>query len=325
MFPIGNSIIDKLLSLPQEFPKHPKDFSTLHLVESPPTFRTVPLASDVISDLVKAKSPNVYDFVNRYGHPDVEYPVFLDCMLKACEGITWRENRRLYGALDICATEDGLGSCGIEIHFDKPHENLQDEEGWSSTWTPPGAISHTHMDFYGSMQYFFHLSGDKLWLLWPPTENNLEFFSTLHKQTAGPNRTLECILHLEGLQLLYQNSAPSPFILKPNTLHACISFTSSIHAGVRIWSVPCFDISLSIMEWALNWMKGNSGLTRSELLDEADSLQSEIETWSLLVKKGKNTSASSYIKRNLKLLNASLLGIRNKLEVTPPLVVPVAG
>ena len=319
MFPIGNAIIDKLLSLPQAFPKYPNDYSTLHFVESPPTFRSVPSVSDVISDLVRAKTPNIYDFVNRYGHPDVEYPVFLDCMLKACEGISWRENRRLYGALDICATEDGLGSCGIEIHFNKPQEILQDDDGWSSTWTPPGAISHTHMDFYGSMQYFIHLSGDKLWLLWPPTEKNLEIFSTSHKQTADPNRTLDCILHLEGLQLLYQDSAPSPFILKPNTLHACISFTSSIHAGIRIWNFPCFDISLYIMEWALQWMRGNSGLTRSELIDEADSLQNEIKMWSLLIKKSKNTCGSPNIKRNLKLLNESLSGIRKKLEVMPPL------
>jgi len=319
MLPIGNSIIDKLLSLPQEFPKVPKDYSTLHPVESPPTFRCVPSASDIISDLVLAKSSNIYDFVNRYGNPDVEYPVFLDSMIKACEGISWKENRKLYGALDIYATSNGLGSCGLEIHFDKPQENIQDKEGWASAWTPPGAITHTHMDFYGSMQYFIHLYGNKLWLLWPPSEKNLAFFSTLHKQTASTNRTLECILHLEGLQLLYHDSSPAPFILKPNTLHACISFTSSIHAGVRIWSVPSFDISLSIMEWALRWIKGNNGLTRSELIDEADSLQNEIEMWSLLVKKNRNISSSSRIQNSLKFLKASLSGIHKKLEAVPPM------
>jgi hypothetical protein len=314
MFPIGNSIIDKLLSLPHEFPKYPKDYSTLHPVELPPTFRTIPSTSDIINDLVQGKSPNVYDFVNRYGHPDVEYSFLLDSILKACEGISWRENRRLYGALDICSTSKGLGSCELGIHFDKPQENMEDEDGWSSTWTPPGAITHTHMDYYGSMQYFIHLSGHKLWLLWPPTENNLAFFSTLHKQTAGINRTLECILHLEGLQLLYNESSLSPFILKPNTLHACISFTSSIHTGVRIWSIPSFDISLSIMVWALEWIKGNNGLTRSELIDEADSLQYEMEMWSLLVKKNGNVSKLSHIRKSLNFLKQSLSGICKKLD-----------
>lgn len=318
MLEIGNSIINKLLRLPQTLSKHPNDNSTLHSIESPPTFRSTPQKSDIIQDLIKGKNPNYYDFVNRYGNPDVEYPIFLASMFSACEGNPWEENRRLYGALEIEATSHGLGSCNIEIPFIKPQEQIESEEGWTSSWTPPGAISHTHMDFYGSTQYFIHISGEKLWLMWPPTERNLEWFSLLHKQPWTPHRTLECIEKLEGLQLLYNDSPLTPFILKPNTLHACISLSSCIHSGMRLWSLSSFDVSSLLMEWGIEWIKGAHGLNRSELIDEADSLAYEISMWSVLVKQNKNYGNLSQLKNRLKELTESLRQIRNKLEVAPP-------
>jgi len=316
---IGNSIIKKLISLPQNLPKFPTDHSTLHPVESPPTFRCIPSTSDIISDLICSKSPNFYDFINRYGNPDVEYPIFLESMLNSCEGKPWKENRRLYGAIDIDATADGLESCGLEIPFRNPQEHVQSDEGWVSSWTPPGAISHTHMDFYGSTQYFVHISGEKLWLMWPPTERNLAFFSTLHKQPWKADRTLKCIEMLEGLQLLYNDSPLTPFALKPNTLHACVSFSSSIHSGIRVCSLPYFDLSYSLIEWGIGWIRGKNGMTRSELTEEADAIQYEINMWSILVKKNRHHRHFTTIKDKLKELTVSLVEIRKKLDVVPPL------
>jgi glyoxylase-like metal-dependent hydrolase (beta-lactamase superfamily II) len=55
--------------------------------------------------------------------------------------------------------------------------------------TPPGAITHTHMDHYGREQYFAHLFGEKIWLLWPPSAKNLEIFGKYHMQSTPEDLT----------------------------------------------------------------------------------------------------------------------------------------
>ncbi|KAF8798134.1 hypothetical protein BYT27DRAFT_7026565, partial [Phlegmacium glaucopus] len=105
---------------------------------------------------------------------------------------------------------------------------------WISTWTPPAAISHTHMDYYGSMQYMVHLHGKKLWILWPPTPKNLAWFSLRHKKRADANLTLDSIRHLDGLQLHFLDDVETRFVIKPNVLHACLSFRTSAHTAVQV-------------------------------------------------------------------------------------------
>jgi len=72
------------------------------------------------------------------------------------------------------------------------------------TLTPPWAITHTHMDYYGCNQYMVHLFGHKIWLLlWPPTEKNLAIFGLHYMQLPNSDTTLSCIQELEGLQVFY--------------------------------------------------------------------------------------------------------------------------
>jgi hypothetical protein len=281
---IGFDILRALICYPHKLPKSPSDNSTIVVLENPSKPRMSPTVGHVIRDLVQPGSHNVFDFVNQYGDPDVEYPEFLLSMFRASEGRPWNDGHRLYGALNVFESDIGIGNCHLNAHpFTQEKQSLVDEGGWASTWTPPGAISHTHMDFYGSMQYLIHFDGKKLWLLWPPTPRNLEWFSIQHKQRANGNRVLDCISHLEGLQLHYVDNSEVFFILKPNTLHACISFSGSCHTGVQVWSLDHFDESYAIMKWGIEWLKngfyGKLGQSRAELLQEANLISDEVEKW----------------------------------------------
>jgi len=265
---------------------------------------------------------NVFDFVNQYGDPDSEYPNFILSMLCAAEGRDWNDSHRLYGALNIAESPTGIGSCSLKAFpFSHQQESLVDEGGWASTWTPAGAISHTHMDFYGSMQYLIHIDGKKLWLLWPPTPRNLERFSSQHKQRANGNRVLDSIRHLEGLQLHYVDNSEIFFVLKPNTLHACISFSNSCHAGVQVWSLNNFDESYAMMEWGIKWLNssfsGTQGQSRAVLLEEVDTLKGEAEKWKILAKGNPNHSLTQGVKQKVKDFTQKLAKVIGPLSITP--------
>jgi hypothetical protein len=325
LLPVGTSILQELLSLPQALKKSPEDDSTLILLETStnPASGGSPTLGHVIRDLMHPSDDhNIFDFVNRYGNPDVEYPEFFISMLRATEGHAWDDSRCLYGALNIKSSKDGIGSCHLRSYpFSSEQSSLVDDAGWVSTWTPPAAISHTHMDYYGSMQYTIHFYGKKLWILWPPTPQNLAWFSLRHKKRADANLTLDCIRNLEGLQLNFLDDAEARFVIKSNTLHACLSFGSSAHTATRVWSYSHFDQSYFIMEWGLQWLGGlyiSRSQSRAEMTEEADSLKDEMEKWCSLAKRDLKHPSTSKLQREIKVLMDRLGEIRIQLDIPPP-------
>ncbi|KJA22336.1 hypothetical protein HYPSUDRAFT_54897 [Hypholoma sublateritium FD-334 SS-4] len=319
----GFDILKALLALSTPLSKIPVDDSNIIIPPNLPEYRNSPTLGHVIRDLVHPDNHNVFDFVNQYGDPDIEYPEFILNMLLSRENSEWQDTFRLYGALDIRESEAGLGSCHINAApYSQQKESLVDSGGWSSTWTPAGAISHTHMDFYGSLQYFIHFHGKKLWLLWPSTPNNLDYFSAHHKERANNNRTLDCINHLEGLQVYYAENPEEVFILKPNTLHACVSFSMCGHTAIRVWNLEHFDDSRRMMEWGYNWIKASfyksSGRSRFELMQEVEKVKDDAENWLTLIKRNSKHASAKGIKTTVKALLKRLSDLSSLLSVVPP-------
>lgn len=232
-------------------------------------------------------------------------------MLRTLQGAPWKETRRLYGALAIESTENGIEACNLKANPYSSQKSSLTGDHWLSTLTPPGAISHTHMDHYGSMQYFTHIEGKKLWLLWPPTPQNLSLFSAHHKQRATDNCTLDCIHGLEGLQLLYLDDEETTFVLKPNTLHACLSFTQCVHTGVQVWDYELFDSSFVMMEWGLKWIKSGilSDQPRVALEQEIGALKFEIIQWETLIKQNRKETLTNSIQKKVKALKHTIYKI----------------
>jgi len=199
---------------------------------------------------------------------------------------------RMYGALNIPVSDMGLGLCLFEATpYSKDPMCVVDDSDWLTVWTSPGAITHPHMDHCGATQYFIHLFGHKIWLTWPPTERNLEFFGHLHRQRAYPDRMKKCLENLEGLQVFLANKPNTAFVLKPNTIHGCISISGSGHSGIRVWSLDHWKTSCRLMKWVIEWLYRQLGgpHTITEIVFDIEKLKDEIDQWKKIADKAGET------------------------------------
>lgn len=116
----------------------------------------------------------------------------------------------------------------------------------SSTFTQAGNVTPPHIDGFGLMQRMAHLSGDKVWIVWPPTRENITAARDNHK-SIGASREGRLEVWLEVLKdpEVFLVRKGDSFILGPCVIHACISITSSAqglgviqewNSGGRAWT-----------------------------------------------------------------------------------------
>ena len=285
---VGKKIIQKLISFPISLPNIPSDSLTIKFLGSAKRGNIPPSMGLLLNDLLQPGFHNVWDFINQTSESGVTgKDVLASFIIPSTLLDMTSPERRLYGALDIPMTKDGLKVCKYEVSdYLQDKKYLIFDRAWTTTFTTSGAITHTYMDYYGCHQYMVHLFGHKLWLLWPPTEKNLECFAKFHTQPSTSNLTLHCLDELEGLQLFYTTTEQA-FVLQPNVLHACMSVGTSAHTGTWVWMLPEYKVSLQMVEWGLKWMMGKVS-TDAPLLDykgEAETIKSEIVAWQNLLKK----------------------------------------
>ncbi|KAJ6553812.1 hypothetical protein DFH09DRAFT_1495370 [Mycena vulgaris] len=106
-------------------------------------------------------------------------------------------------------------------------------EVWvTSLYTPPGWFTDMHIDSAGLAQAMVHVEGKKLWLLWPATRRNLDWWGLQHPAPLqGHGRRLgEALKALEGLEVLHITEQRA-FILPPFCIHAVIAFECSTHVA----------------------------------------------------------------------------------------------
>ncbi|KAJ3889807.1 hypothetical protein GG344DRAFT_66791 [Lentinula edodes] len=110
------------------------------------------------------------------------------------------------------------------------------------TFTQNGAFTLPHTDGMGSSMRIGHLSGAKLWILWPPTEKNLAInFSQWFEPGVYKGGELGWFLQrLENPELvLFDGNITVD--LPPCTIHACLSLTQSSHVGQYFCRSDGFD------------------------------------------------------------------------------------
>ena len=155
-------------------------------------------------------------------------------------------------------TKNGLSKCNYSAkEYEHSSKFIIPNKVWTTAFTPSGAITHPHMDYYGRHQYFVHLFGKKLWLLWPPTVKNLQIFSSFHTQLSAEDTTIRCTSELEGLQLYYCKP-DEVFVLQPNVIHACMCFATSSHTGTWVWALDTIGEAMRMIDWGINWVKSKA-------------------------------------------------------------------
>ncbi|KAJ7878964.1 hypothetical protein B0H13DRAFT_2051757 [Mycena leptocephala] len=86
--------------------------------------------------------------------------------------------------------------------------------------TPPGWFSDMHVDFAGLAQAIVHCDGEKLWLFWPATAKNLDWWGC---NTLSRGSALDA---MEGLEVMHVTDACA-FIVPPS------AFTPSSRSQAR--------------------------------------------------------------------------------------------
>jgi hypothetical protein len=126
---------------------------------------------------------------------------------------------------------------GGKIRVDAEHARHLKELGKSpwvaSVRTAPGWLSNLHINFVGLASGIVHIDGEKLWLFWPLTPNNLRWWRIQHPHswTGHGSRITEALHAREGLEVLHAID-PVAFVVPPFHIHAVIAFQNSIHSCV---------------------------------------------------------------------------------------------
>lgn len=147
------------------------------------------------------------------------------------------------------------------------------EDRRPATYTQPGSITSAHKDGFGYGIRIYQVLGSKLWLVWPPTEQNISWICrNLYELNYSPEHSLDMYLRsMEGLQV-YLVEEGDCFDVPPLTIHCCLSLTTSIHIGVSTWSLDGLNaakmINKKMIGWWSEWTKLNAEAERQKSEEE---------------------------------------------------------
>ncbi|KAF4611162.1 hypothetical protein D9613_006451 [Agrocybe pediades] len=196
--------------------------------------------------------------------------------LEAVRNGLWKVGDPLYGTLD-CATPS-LNAYNIPVPNDfSPRSPTNAVRGainrvkppWEAVAVPMGAVTVCHADDWMLSIYFLHVSGRKLWLLWPPTSENRDIY-TCHVLKNGHLMTIEkAVQQLDGLQLLYvEEGHHLTWNFPPGTLHAVITFSPTA-THVAFYVARCPDLHY-VDETLHQWMEMHDSFARKRIRGEKD-------------------------------------------------------
>jgi hypothetical protein len=304
---VGLTILRKLASLPVPPPRQPVGENLIKILGFPTRGCISPNLRLVGNDLLDGMDHNVVDFISR--DPEINISgrdILFSMMAPLVGGDMNSPERRLYGALDIRFSNNGIKLCEYRASpYDTDNRCTVHPNQWTITLTPAGAITHTHMDYYGREQFFIHLFGQKIWLLWPPTKKNLDIFAKYHTQRMQEDLIARSIDELEGLEVFYTTEEQA-FLMRPNVLHACMSVGVASHLGAWVWRLEEYRTSFSMIDWGLDWVRGKSSTDApiTDYIEEFRIIKCEIAAWKQLVKDNPNDGDSEEVKKSLKELEA---------------------
>lgn len=209
--------------------------------------------------------------------------------------------RKILNVLVVRGTPSGLGHCLPEFQGDlqarttyiepKVDEDSRNPFQFDSSLVSAGSISSIHLDFHSVGQLIVHYVGKKLWLFWPPTEHNLEKWTSRYQRAE--EQTLEdyrwAIGTLEDMQyaLVDTNTEDlglptrKTFLMPPYTLHLVFTFTQSAHGGAKLVRHEWFDDVKRCFEWDVESLYNPESVGSSTDIsqDEGPLMQEDVEMW----------------------------------------------
>ncbi|KAJ3562566.1 hypothetical protein NP233_g9491 [Leucocoprinus birnbaumii] len=125
------------------------------------------------------------------------------------------------------ATQSAPGGCAL-------WKDPSTHSIWEFTVVPAAGITSPHVDSWVAHTYISHLSGKKLWMMWPGSAENYQRLYAAAFQGHDLRLTVaRAIEVLDGLELLLvDGNDASSWIMSPGTIHAVLTFSRiATHAG----------------------------------------------------------------------------------------------
>ncbi|KAJ7801798.1 hypothetical protein B0H14DRAFT_2894454 [Mycena olivaceomarginata] len=256
----------------------------------------------------------------------------LDMLFKSYLTQPWRTGKRIVSMSNIAATDSGMLRCRLDwtaivgalgagfafgdYHWQYTPEELgkvfpptrpkvtksertqylerRGKEPWTaSVRTPPGWVSDMHVDFAGLAQAIVHCDGEKVWLFWPATAKNLDWWGMQHPQPwiGHPSRLLEALDAMEGLEVMHVTDACA-FIVPPFCIHAVIAFAGSSHTCVSFAHAAHWPLARRGLEFCKALVRNPMYPARSAM-ELVEKVVHETPIWERAM--GPNSEAATYL------------------------------
>jgi hypothetical protein len=212
-----------------------------------------PSNSLVLKDLdaLQGKIIPYSEVLSNYANKDLAVDAVHGLLQKSVLTQDWTEGDMVIALFDLSPTSSGMELAGLSlldmasIHlgpgsqlvdwkfaYGSKHNHTGDEAFFSSCIVPVGYFTDIHADGTALAQLIIHHEGEKIWLTWPATTENLQWFDHRFPSGAvGHVLAMEALHKLKGLQVIHATS-PCCFVLPPFTFHCVITMKTSTHSGV---------------------------------------------------------------------------------------------
>jgi hypothetical protein len=204
--------------------------------------------ADLLADLTENKKKSVIDIQDSFRSSKARRIRDLIAALVFDSKGEEEDTPIILGAVNVPPHEEGSKGISISLPYSLRNSGFNSEvpggfPDETSVITSLGYVTEPHRDYFAIKQHILHSKGLKLWLIWPPTRENLKaaapFLSAEHKSIDFTiSKALEV---LTGLEVCYCKRQDEWFTLGPSAIHAVISVTASGHKNKLVVDYESFD------------------------------------------------------------------------------------
>jgi hypothetical protein len=251
----------------------------------------------------------------------------MTAMSSDSKGLLGSSTPVVLGALNIPAHPDGSKLIEILLPFHLRNSGVCTPvpNGFTdntAVLTSPGFISEPHWDFYAIPQKVIHAGGIKLWLIWPPTSENLKKGSEnlLSPESSIDFTISKALEELNDLEIRLCTKQDDWFILAPCAIHAVITVTPSAHKNklfVDYGSFNTFDEAYSLITETLVLESRKDCTRRAAIIEEILESRKAFHHWESLLKQNSHHPSATKTRERLNEIKKETQARLKSLGYTP--------
>jgi hypothetical protein len=251
----------------------------------------------------------------------------MTAMSSDSKGLLGSSTPVVLGALNVPAHPGGSKSIEILLPFYLRNSGVCTHvpNGFTdntAVLTSPGFISEPHWDYFAIPQKVIHAGGIKLWLIWPPTSENLKKGS---ENLLSPENSIDFTIskaleELNDLEIRLCTKQDDWFILAPCAIHAVITVTASAHKNklfVDYGSFNIFDEAYSLITETLVLESQKDHTRREAIIEEILESRKAFLHWESLLEQNSHHPSAPKTRERLNEIKKETQVRLKRLGYTP--------